>query len=55
VQELHNNKLLRISGSINDDGKKYFLYKSKVKAIMTCFKGSSVEVEIVPNLGIPSN
>ncbi len=56
VQELHDNKLLRISGSINDDGKKYFLYKSKVKAIMTCFRGSSLEVEIVPNtLGIPEN
>ena len=56
VQELYDNKLLRISGSINDDGKKYFLYKSKVKAIMICFKGSSLEVEIVPNaLGIPEN
>ena len=49
VQELHDNKLLGISGSINDDGKKYFLYKSKIKSIMTCFNGSSVEVEIVPN------
>ena len=49
VQELHDHKLLGISGSINDDGKKYFLYKSKVRAIMTCFNGSSVEIEIVPN------
>lgn len=49
VQELHDNKLLGISGSINDDGKKYFLYKSKVKSIMTCFNGGSLEIEIVPN------
>ncbi len=49
VQELHDHKLLGISGSINDDGKKYFLYKSKVKAIMTCFNGNSIEIEIVPN------
>jgi hypothetical protein len=49
VQELHDNKLLGISGSINDDGKKYFLYKSKIKSIMTCFNGGSVEIEIVPN------
>lgn len=49
VQELHDQKLVGISGSINNDGKKYFLYKSKVKAIMTCFNGSSLNVEIVPN------
>ena len=56
VQELHDNKLLGISGSINEDGKKYFLYKSKIKAIMTCFKGSSLEVETVPNtLTMPEN
>ena len=49
VQELHDNKLLGISGSINDDGKKYFLYKSKIKSIMDCFNGGSLEIEIVPN------
>jgi hypothetical protein len=49
VQELHDNKLLGISGSINDDGKKYFLYKSKIKSIMACFNGGSLEIEIVPN------
>jgi hypothetical protein len=49
VQLLYGYKLLGISGSINQDGKKYFLYKSKVKSIMTCFKNGSLEVEIVPN------
>ena len=49
VQELHDNKLLGISGSINDDGKKYFLYKSKIKSIMVCFNGGSLEIEIIPN------
>lgn len=49
VQLLHRHKLLGISGSINQDGKKYFLYKSRVKSIMTCFKNGSLEVEIVPN------
>jgi hypothetical protein len=49
VQRLHSNKLLGISGSINEDGKKYFLYKSKIKSIMTCFKNGAIEVEIVPN------
>ncbi|SRR5579885_185793 len=49
VQRLHGHKLLGISGSISQDGKKYFLYKSKIKSIMTCFNNGSVEVEIVPN------
>ncbi len=49
VQRLHAHKLLGISGSISQDGKKYFLYKSKVKSIMTCFNNGSVEVEIFPN------
>jgi predicted transcriptional regulator len=49
LQSLHDNKLLRISGSISSDGKKYFLYKSKIKAISTSFNGNFVEVEIVPN------
>lgn len=51
VQELHDHKLLGISGSINDDGKKYFLYKSKIKSIMACFNAGSLEMEIVPNSG----
>jgi hypothetical protein len=49
LQTLHDNKLLGISGSISDDGKKYFLYKSKVKGIATSFNGSNIEVEIVHN------
>ena len=50
VQRLHSHKLLGISGSISQDGKKYFLYKSKIRSIMTCFNNGSVEIEIVPNL-----
>ena len=50
LQNLHDNKLLHISGSISEDGKKYFLYKSKVKAISTNLIGSYVEIEILPNI-----
>ncbi len=49
LQILHDSKLLGISGSISNDGKKYFLYKSKVKAISTSYNGNNIEVEIVPN------
>src|SRR5574338_160734 len=49
VQLLHTHKLLGISGSINEDGKKYFLYKSKIKSIVTCFNNDALDIEIVPN------
>ena len=50
LQNLHDNKLLAISGQISDDGKKFFLYKSKIQAIGSVFDGSDVQVEIVPNI-----
>lgn len=49
LQALHDNKLLGISGSITAEGKKHFLYKSKVKAMTSRFNGGNLEVEIVPN------
>lgn len=49
VQLLHEHKLLGISGSISQDGKKYFLYKSKIKSIVTRFSNGALDVEIVPN------
>jgi len=52
VQLLYRHKLLGISGSINQDGKKYFLYKSKIRSIMTSFNNGSIDVEIVPNSNI---
>ena len=33
LQKLYDGKLLAISGSINRDGKKYFLYMSKIREI----------------------
>jgi hypothetical protein len=49
VQLLHHHKLLGISGSISQDGKKYFLYKSKIKSIVTRFDNGALDVEIVPS------
>jgi len=49
VQGLYDRKLLSISGTINENGKKFFLYKSKVSGITSCFNKGSVEVEIIPN------
>jgi len=50
LQMLHDGKLVNISGLISDDGKKLFLYKSKVRGITTAFDGDKIEVEIIPNV-----
>jgi len=50
LQMLHDGKLLRVSGQISDDGKKLFLYKSKLRGITTAFDGDQIVVEIIPNI-----
>ena len=49
LQTLYDAKLLAISGSINQDGKKYFLYKSRVKSISLNCDLEDTSIEIVPN------
>ena len=48
-QSLYDAKLLAISGSINQDGKKYFLYKSRVKSISLKCDLEVTSVDLVPN------
>lgn len=50
LQELHDKKLLSISGSINDDGKKFFLYRSKIRGASTSYDGATLDVSILPNV-----
>ena len=49
LQALHDAKLLSISGSISDDGKKFFMYKSKVRQVSTSFNNGLVDVSVVLN------
>ena len=49
LQFLQENKLLKVSGDINKDGK-FFLYQSKIKEIKITFNGESMKVSIIPNL-----
>ena len=49
LQSLYDNRLVRISGEISNEGKKYFLYKSKIKTISANFDGKSVQVRVVPS------
>ena len=50
IQTLHDNKLVGVTGLISSEGKKYFLYKSKVKAITTSCNGNEIEIRVVPNI-----
>ncbi len=50
IQTLHDNKLVGVTGSISAEGKKYFLYKSKVKAITSSCNGSDIEIQVIPNI-----
>ncbi len=51
IQTLHDNKLVGVTGSISAEGKKYFLYKSKVKSITSSCNGTEIEIQVVPNIG----
>jgi predicted transcriptional regulator len=49
IQTLHDNKLVRTSGTITDEGKRLFLYKSKVKGIKSKFENGKMDVELILN------
>jgi len=49
IQTLHDAKLVRTSGTITDEGKRLFLYKSKVKGIKSKFESGKMEVELILN------
>jgi DNA-binding transcriptional ArsR family regulator len=50
LQSLHDCKLMKISGMISDDGKKFFLYRSKIRSLSASYTGNYIEVEVVPNI-----
>ena len=50
IQTLHDNKLVGVTGLISAEGKKLFLYKSKVKAITSSCNGNEIEIQVVPNI-----
>jgi len=49
IQQLHDSKMIRTSGVITDEGKRLFLYKSKIKAVNTSFHDGKIDVDIVYN------
>ena len=49
LQTLFDAKLLTISGSINQDGKKYFLYRSRIKSISLKCDLEITSIELISN------
>lgn len=49
LKMLEKCKILKISGIITDDGRKAFLYQSRIRVIKVNCIGNSCEVEIIPN------
>jgi predicted transcriptional regulator len=49
IQLLHDSKMIRTSGVITDEGKRLFLYKSKIKEVNTSFHDGKIDVDVVFN------
>ena len=49
IQQLHDLKMIRTSGVITEEGKRLFLYKSKIKEVNTRFSDGKLDVEVVFN------
>ena len=49
IQQLHDSKMIRTSGVITDEGKRLFLYKSKIREVNTSFHDGKIEVDVVFN------
>ena len=47
IQLLHDSKMIRTSGVITDEGKRLFLYKSKIKEVNTSFRNGKIDVDVV--------
>lgn len=46
LQNLHDQHLMQTTGNISEDGKKYFLYKSKVDGISAVFSENGFQVDM---------
>lgn len=50
VQALADKKLVKVSGIINEEGKKLFLYRARIKTFKSVVDGDNVAIEVIPNL-----
>ena len=49
LQTLHDNRILQPSGIISDDGKKLFMYKSRIRGMQSNYDNGKVDVKLLFN------
>ena len=49
IQALQDSSLLKVSGAMTDDGKKYFLYKSKIRSVIMTYSKNTLLVKVITN------
>ena len=49
LQILHDNRILQPSGTISDDGKKLFMYKSRIRGMQSNYDNGKVDVKLLFN------
>ncbi len=49
LQSMLDDKIIKISGNITESGKKYFMYKSKIRGVQTQYSEKKISVYIIRN------
>ena len=49
LQSMLDDGIVKISGNISESGKKYFMYKSKIKGLQTIYSEKKISVYIIRN------
>jgi len=49
LQSMFDDGMIKISGNITESGKKYFMYKSKIRGLQTLYSEQKISVYIIRN------
>lgn len=49
LQSMFDDGMIKISGNITESGKKYFMYKSKIRGLQTLYSEQKISVYVIRN------
>ena len=49
LQSMLDDGIIKVSGNISESGKKYFMYKSKIRGLQTIYSEKKISVYIIKN------
>lgn len=49
LQSMFDDGIIKISGNITESGKKYFMYKSKIRGLQTLYSEQKISVYVIRN------